>query len=245
MPLTVNKMSAIELGINIDITYRFSKPVTKDIIKLLTQKLSKLEPIGNSKVSWYKDYIVVPSFLDIPSVIGNKYEIQAFDGMESTIGGLRISSSKDNIFSKILLLYDGMSSSHVSIASIKNKIAQHIKTSLLRVLIDLSSSIESYHIETVSDDTDITLGSNFKILGISRGNSSSFADSDSFYMVPEADVDIMERALHEVYYDWYSKDASEGYEYYGWIGMNVGKFLESDADYQHLPIAMLNILRDF
>lgn len=54
MPLTVNKMSAIELGINIDITYRFSKPVPSDAIELFMLKSWRLGSVGKSKVSWYQ-----------------------------------------------------------------------------------------------------------------------------------------------------------------------------------------------
>lgn len=54
MPLSVTRRSAIELDINIDITYRFSKPVPSDTIELFLPKSWRLGSVGNGKVSWYQ-----------------------------------------------------------------------------------------------------------------------------------------------------------------------------------------------
>lgn len=246
MPLSVTKRSAIEIDVNIDITYRFSKPVANDSIKLLIQKLLKWNSLDSCRASWYNEYAVVPSLFELPNVVGSRYEVQPFDVGESTTGGLHISSPKDNIFSKTLLLYDDtLSSNLVSPASIRDRIIQHIKTNVLRSLLDLYEGNESHHLELVTDNTEVLFVNSFKILGISKGSSSTFVGLDDYYMVSDTDADVMERGLHEAYYDWYRKDAAEGFDYNDWIGMNVGQFLESDVHYQHLPVIMINSLGDF
>lgn len=246
MPISINKRYAIELNINIDITFRFSKPIASDLFERLAQKLSKWSSLSSCAACWYKNYIIVPSLFNLPCTIGSRCEVRPFDIRESTIGGLHMSSpTKDNIFSKTLLLYDDEVSSLVSPASIGDRVIQHIKTNVLRSVTDLDEDIESHHLELVTNDTEVKLVSSFKILGVSRGNSSTFVNSDNYYMVLETDADIMKSALHEAYYDWYAKDTSEGFDYDDWIGMNVSQFLERDVNYQHLPMVMMRSLGDF